>query len=82
MQSSIISFLTSFSIFELSNLFSLKPFITLCINPAIDLNSSAPKPLVVQAGVPNRIPDVIIGLWVSNGIPFLLHVILARPKEA
>ena len=40
-------------------------------------NSFKPKPLVVAACDPNRIPDVTIGLSVSNGIPFLLHVIFA-----
>ena len=36
----------------------------------------------MQAGVPNLIPEVINGLSVSNGIPFLLHVILDLPNEA
>ena len=53
----------------------------LCINSAISLNSCSPKPLVVQAGVPNLIPDVIIGLSVSKGIPFLLHVIPAFSSD-
>ena len=30
----------------------------------------------------NENPDVIIGLCVSNGMPFLLHVMLALPREA
>ena len=81
-QRSIISFFTSFSIFELSDLFSLKPLIILCIRSAINLNSSSLNPLVVQAGVPNLIPEVMNGLSVSNGIPFLLHVIFALPNEA
>ena len=52
------------------------------IKSATIVNSLGPKPLVVQAGVPNRIPEVIIGLWVSNGIPFLLQVIFDLTKEA
>ncbi len=78
----MISFWTSFSTFELSSLFSLNPFTTLKIKSPTSLNSSSPKPLVVHAGVPNLIPEVIIGLSVSKGIPFLLHVILALPKDA
>ena len=74
--------MTSFSIFKLSDLFSLKPLITLWIKSAINLNSSSLKPLVVQAGVPNLIPEVMNGLSVSNGIPFLLQVMLALPNEA
>ena len=46
------------------------------------LFNDTPKPLVVQAGVPNLIPDVIIGLSVSKGIPFLLQVIFALPNDA
>ena len=45
-------------------------------------NSSVPNPRVVHAGVPNLIPDVIIGLSLSKGIPFLLQVMLALPNEA
>ena len=40
------------------------------------------KPLVVQAGVPSLIPEVMNGLSVSNGIPFLLQVIFDLTKEA
>ena len=36
----------------------------------------------MQAGVPSLIPEVMNGLSVSNGIPFLLQVILALPNEA
>jgi hypothetical protein len=36
---------------------------------------------VVQAGVPKRIPDVIHGFCSSKGIPFLLQVKFAFPKE-
>ncbi len=44
------------------------------------LNSCSPKPLVVQAGVPNLIPDVIIGFSESKGIPFLLQVMFALQR--
>ena len=36
----------------------------------------------VAAGVPRRMPDVIIGLCGSKGMPFLLQVICARPSAA
>ena len=52
------------------------------IKSAISLNSSSLKPLVVQAGVPNLIPEVMNGLSVSNGIPFLLQVMFDLPNEA
>ena len=54
-QRSMISFCTSFSILELFSLLELKPFITLKIKSATNLNSSGPKPLVVHAGVPSLI---------------------------
>ena len=38
------------------------------------------KPLVVAAGVPNLIPDVIVGFSVSKGIPFLLQTIFPSPR--
>ena len=48
---------------------------TLVINSPTFLNSFNPNPRVVAAWVPSLIPDVIIGFSVSNGIPFLLHVV-------
>ena len=61
-QRSIISFLTSSSIFELSSGFWDKPLMTLVISSPISVNSFIPKPLVVHAGVPSLIPEVIHGL--------------------
>ena len=43
-------------------------------------NSAMPKPRVVPAGEPKRMPEVIIGFSGSNGTPFLLQVMLARPS--
>ena len=43
-------------------------------------NSATPKPRLVPAGVPRRMPDVTIGFSGSNGMPFLLQVIWARPS--
>ena len=37
-------------------------------------------PRVVPAGDPSRMPDVTNGFCGSNGTPFLLHVIFARPS--
>ena len=45
-------------------------------------NSATPKPRVVPAGVPSRMPDVIIGFCGSKGMPFLLQVMRARPSAA
>ena len=42
------------------------------------LNSATPKPRVVAAGVPRRIPEVTNGFSGSKGMPFLLQVIAAR----
>ena len=39
-----------------------------------------PKPRVVPAGEPSRMPEVTIGFSGSNGTPFLLQVMLARPS--
>ena len=41
-----------------------------------------PKPRVVQAGVPSRMPEVMVGFSGSNGMPFLLQVMWARPSAA
>ena len=41
-----------------------------------------PKPRVVPAGVPSRMPDVTVGFSGSNGMPFLLQVMWARPSAA
>ena len=45
-------------------------------------NSATPKPRVVQAGEPSRIPEVTAGFSGSNGMPFLLQVMWARPSAA
>ena len=45
-------------------------------------NSAAPKPRVVPAGVPRRTPEVTVGGCGSNGMPFLLQVMCARPSAA
>ena len=47
---------------------------TSAIKFPIKANSLEPKPLVVAAADPNRIPEVIVGGKGSNGIPFLLQV--------
>ena len=39
-----------------------------------------PKPRVVPAGVPSRMPEVTVGFSGSNGMPFLLQVMWARPS--
>jgi len=58
-----------------------KPTITFVINSPTFLNSFNPNPLVVAAGVPSLIPDVIVGFSVSKGIPFLLLILflMIRP---
>ena len=63
-----------------SNDLEIEPYNEFNNDEIPELNSSKPKPLVVAACVPNLIPDVIIGLSVSYGIPFLLHVIFAASK--
>ena len=45
-------------------------------------NSAWPKPRVVAAGVPRRMPEVMVKGAVSKGTPFLLQVIPARPSAA
>src|SRR6185503_6151024 len=45
------------------------------ISRAIARISAGPKPRVVVAGVPRRIPDAVLGGSASNGIAFLLTVI-------
>ena len=45
-------------------------------------NSATPKPRVVQAGEPSRMPEVTIGFSGSNGTPFLLQVMWARDSAA
>ena len=79
-QSFITSSFTSFSIFLLLFGFFDRSTITFVINSPTFLNSFNPNPLVVAAGVPSLIPDVIVGFSVSKGIPFLLQVMLALPK--
>lgn len=46
--------------------------------------SSSPKPRLVVAGVPIRIPDEMFGGFGSNGMPFLLTVtpISSRSRSA
>ena len=46
------------------------------------VNSAVPKPRVVPAGVPTRMPEVIVKGAVSKGTPFLLQVMWARPSAA
>src|SRR6266513_347957 len=41
-------------------------------------NSAAPKPRVVAAGEPKRMPEVTVGFCGTNGMPFLLQVMPAR----
>ena len=72
-QSFITFSFTSFSILLLSFEFFDKPTITFVINSPTFLNSFNPNPLVVAAGVPSLIPDVIVGFSVSKGIPFLFR---------
>src|SRR5882757_6988578 len=45
-------------------------------------NSSVPKPREVAAGDPRRMPEVTMGFCGSNGMPFLLQVMLARSSAA
>ena len=40
-----------------------------------------PKPRVVQAGVPSRMPDVTVGFSGSNGMPFLLQVMCGAAER-
>ena len=47
---------------------------------AMSRNSATPKPRVVPAGEPTRMPLVLTGGSGSNGMPFLLQVI-ARALE-
>src|SRR5262245_56470340 len=51
-------------------------FITAAINSPIFFISASFMPRVVNAGVPRRMPDATNGFCVSNGIVFLLTVIL------
>ena len=44
-------------------------------------NSAAPKPRVVPAGVPRRTPEVTVGGCGSNGMPFLLQVMLRAAER-
>ena len=43
-------------------------------------NSAGPKPRVVTAGVPSRMPEVTVGFSGSKGIAFLLQVMPARSR--
>ena len=72
-QSFITSSFTSFSILLILLGFFDKPTITFVINSPTFLNSFNPNPLVVAAGVPSLIPEVIVGFSVSKGIPFLFR---------
>ena len=47
---------------------------------AMSRNSASPKPRVVPAGEPTRIPLVLTGGSGSNGTPFLLQVMPARSR--
>ena len=44
--------------------------------------SSSTMPRVVRAGVPMRMPEVMVGGVVSNGMPFLFTVMPALPRVA
>ncbi len=57
-----------------------KPSTTSVIQSAIWRNSASPKPRVVPAGVPRRDAEVMVGFSLSNGMPFLLQVMCARPS--
>ena len=52
------------------------------MSSAITAISDSFIPRVVTAGVPSRMPLVTIGLFVSNGIVFLLTVIHARSSAS
>ena len=41
-----------------------------------------PKPRVVPAGEPSRMPEVTVGFSGSNGTAFLLQVMWARPSAS
>ncbi len=49
---------------------------------AIARISSGPKPRVVVAGVPSRIPDAVFGGRASNGMAFLFTVIPTSSSSA
>ena len=64
------------------SLFAAKPSsVSTTIRPTLP-NSSVPNPREVAAGDPRRIPEVTMGFCGSNGMPFLLQVIRARPSAA
>ncbi len=58
------------------------PFNTSDISSPTILNSLEPKPRVVAAGLPSRMPEVTDGFSGSNGTPFLLQVKPAFSKDA
>ena len=57
------------------------PLITSQMKFPIVLNSLSEKPRVVPAGVPSRIPLVIVGFSGSKGMLFLLQVMFALPND-
>ncbi len=57
-----------------SELASRRPSSTSTISLPISRYSASPKPRVVPAGVPRRMPEVTKGFSGSNGMPFLLQV--------
>ena len=65
-----------------SELATFSPSSTSAIRWPISRNSAWPKPRVVPAGVPSLTPEVTNGFSGSNGMPFLLQVMLARPSAA
>ncbi len=55
---------------------------TRSIRPAMTAISASFMPRVVRAGVPMRMPLVTKGLWVSNGMLFLLTVMPASSRAS
>ena len=68
------------SVIDISAFDDDSAFITVEIFSPINLNSSSLKPLVVAAGDPNLIPEVIVGGFGSFATPFLFQVIPALSK--
>ena len=62
--------------------FLRRPSSTSAIMSPISRNSAGPKPRVVPAGEPTRMPLVLTGGSGSNGMPFLLQVIAARSSAS
>ena len=72
--------LTARSAAPLSSGWATRPRSTSAISRPVSWNSATPKPRVVAAGLPSRMPEVTVGFSGSNGMPFLLQVMPARSR--